>query len=169
MRLFRKLKRKFSEDCAYDFKLYTNIRKHRCWLYSIRKLTETYLYSDLNFEYYYEVLSKIEYKDAFDTASNWCCYYYSVTNEQLGFPFEKEESPYMLEFIYQFLICKMYNIGYKIDYLAPSFINLCLFDNRRAFMHFWTVYSQAPFWKKYKVWKKKQELENDFRIVKVDP
>ena len=112
----------------------------------------------------FEKLASIKYRDAFETASDWCHDYYFYTKEHLAFPFEKEESPYMLEFMVRLFLWTMYDktITFWNPLKMNTFVSYCLFENNKQFMRFWNVYSQAPFWKKYKVWKKKQEISKDF-------
>ena len=165
MRLFRKLKRKFSKKCKERYSIVRNIRKHRNWLYKATKFAKSYFYKNHNIEKDFEKLASIKYSDAFETASNWCNYYYVYTKEHLAFPFKKEESPYMLEFMlsrFWWTVCDKEEIAFWNPFKMNTFVSYCLFENNKQFMRFWDVYSQAPFWKKYKVWLKKQEINKDF-------
>ena len=163
MRLFRKIKRKFSKKCRERFDVLKKIRKHRFWLYSARKFVESYFYSDVNFEDDFKHISKIKYKDAFETASDWCKFFYFYTKKYPNI-FEKEESYYMIEFFISDFWWYMLSKNKTVcnPSLMMSFKRYCFFENNKQFMQFWDIYSQATFWKKYKVWLKMQEIYNDF-------
>ena len=127
MRLFRKLKRKFSKECKERFQYLKAVREHRCWLYSAK----LYLYSNNDFEDDFKELSK--------TKSS------------------------KIDYKHRFLDCCFYRLSYKYSGISISNPTAYWFkENNKQFMRFWKVYSQAPFWKKYKVWLKKQEIDKDF-------
>lgn len=166
MRLFRKLKRKLLPKYSSRFQELNHRRFHRKLLYKTKAFIHEYFYNSTINERHFREIKRTTDADVKESVGEFL-YLLSINDfagkNKINKFITQPDDIFSLkwEFLINSGLC--YYVGVGINtFRNKNLLPYCFNVNFVQFCSFWKDYSQAPFWKKYKIWLKKQEIDKDF-------
>ena len=162
MRFFRKLKRKLLPKYDERFQELNHRRFHRKLLYKSKAFIHEYLYNSTINERHFREIKRTTDSDVKESVGEFL--YLLNINDFVGKNKIKKfitQPDDIFSLKWEFLINSglCYYVGLGINpFRNKNLLPYCFNVNFVQFCSFWKDYSQAPFWKKYKIWLKIMNL-----------